>query len=57
MMEFIVGLILGGVIGYFYYPVRMLKKLQKMSAEMDALIQTIQKDLDEINIDWNEDKL
>jgi hypothetical protein len=35
----------------------MLKKLQKMSAEMDALIQTIQKDLDEINIDWNEDKL
>lgn len=57
MMEYIVGLILGGLIGYFYYPVRMLKKLQKISAEMDALIQKIQKDLDEINIDWNEDKL
>ena len=56
MMEFIIGLILGGVIGYFYYPVRMLKKLQKMSAEMDSLIKTIQKDLDEINIDWNDDK-
>jgi len=57
MTVFIIGLILGGVIGYFYYPVRMLKKLQKMSAEMDDLIQKIQKDLDEINIDWNEDKL